>query len=142
MRPGMRSSATPESMTTILAAIPTMQRPILIVDDDEVLCGLIAEGLAHAGYSVRTAPNGLDALLALEAIDPSLVILDLQMPVLNGWEFAAELKAVGLELPILVITADSRNPAKAAREVDAADCLGKPFGLDDLLSKVEQLRAA
>jgi CheY-like chemotaxis protein len=137
----MRESATAAS-SPVIEVLPTIQRPILVVDDDEVLRELIAEGLTHAGYPVRTAPNGLDALLALEAIDPSLVILDMQMPVLDGWEFAAELRAAGLDLPVLVITAHSRNPARAAREVDAADFLGKPFGLDDLLSKVEQLRAA
>jgi CheY-like chemotaxis protein len=133
---------TPPGSRTILGPLPSTQRPILVVDDDEVLCDLIAAGLSHAGYPVRTAANGLDALLSLEAIHPSLVILDMQMPVLNGWEFAAELKAGGFELPVLVITGNGSNPAAAAREVDAADYLGKPFDLDDLLIKVERLRAA
>lgn len=127
---------------TIIGTLAATQRPILVVDDDEVLCDLIAAGLTHAGYPVRTAANGLDALLSLEALRPSLVILDMQMPILNGWEFAEELKASGFELPLLVITAATRNPAGAAREVDAADFLGKPFNLDDLLTKVERLRAA
>jgi DNA-binding response OmpR family regulator len=122
-----------------LAASPS---PILVVDDDQVLCELIATGLRHAGYTVRTASNGLDALLALEAVRPSLVILDMQMPILDGWEFAAEARAAGFDPPVLVITANTRNPSQAAREVDAADFLGKPFDLDDLLTKVEQLRAA
>ena len=117
-------------------------RPILVVDDDDVMCDMIAASLLHAGYSVRTAANGLDALLAAEAIEPSLVILDMHMPVMNGWEFAEELKTLGRDPPVLVITGATPDPATAAKQVDADDFLRKPFDLDDLLDKVAQLRAA
>src|SRR6266480_3485274 len=105
-------------------------RPILVVDDDDVMCDTIAASLLHAGYSVRTAANGLDALLAAQAIDPSLVILDMHMPVMNGWEFAEELRNLSCDPPVLVITGAAPDPAAAAQEVNADGFLRKPFDLE------------
>ena len=120
----------------------SMRQPILVVEDDETMCGLIAAALQHSGYAVRTAENGLDALMAVQELDPSLVILDMHMPVMDGWEFVEELRILGLDPPILVITGASPEPRIAADQVEAEGFLGKPFDLNDLLFKVEQLRAA
>ena len=116
--------------------------PILVIDDDETLADLIAAALQHAGYAVRTAANGLDALLAVEALDPLLVILDMHMPVMNGWEFADELGILGLRPRLLIITGQSPHAEAVAKQVEADDFLRKPFDLNELLDKVEQLSAA
>jgi len=98
--------------------------------------------LAAASYTVRTAENGLDALIAAEAVDPSLVILDMHMPVMDGWEFVEELRVLGLDPRVLVVTGETPAPRIAAEEIDADDFLSKPFDLSELLFKVHQLRAA
>ena len=78
---------------------------------------------------------------SVEAEHPSLIVLDMQMPGLDGWGLARELRARGLTAPILVMTA-GKNAERAAREVGAVGFVAKPFQLDDIVSKVESLRAA
>ena len=117
------------------------ERPILIVEDDESLRQAITTMLEMDGYPVRSVSNGAEALEAIEEQAPSLVLLDMVMPVLDGREFAAALKARDIELPILVMSA-SHDPRKSAEEIRAAGAIAKPFDVQELLTKVDQFRAA
>ncbi len=106
---------------------------VLIVDDESDIRDAIAELLSEEGYEVQGARDGAEALTKARACHPSLVLLDLMMPGMNGWEFRAkqrgdpELAAI----PVVVLSALGRVPG-----VDAAAYLQKPFELDDLLSAV------
>lgn len=62
-------------------------RHVLVVDDDSALRRVIAEALADAGYAVREASNGIEALDAVRSEPPDVVLLDLSMPIIDGWEF-------------------------------------------------------
>ena len=115
------------------------QSPILVVDDDPSILTTVCEILDLEGYPVETAANGAEALRAVERSRPSLVLLDMRMPVLDGWGFARALKERGLELPILVMTA-AQNARRWAEEIGADGHLAKPFELPDLLDAVERLR--
>lgn len=119
-----------------------MERPILVVEDDALLGNVVCTTLLDEGYPVRLASNGLEALHAIEEEPPSLVLLDMHMPVLDGWGFARELRERGLELPLLVMTAAGRDPAAIAEEIGAASYISKPFSLETLFRQVEQYRAA
>jgi DNA-binding response OmpR family regulator len=116
-------------------------RLILVVDDDEVLSETTATVLRHSGYRVRTAANGLDALYLLEAESPALVILDLLMPVLDGWEMADELHSWGADIPLLVVSGAGEEAAASAQDIGAMGFLSKPFDLSDLLARVDALVA-
>jgi CheY-like chemotaxis protein len=107
-------------------------RPILVVDDDAALRDVLSLTLLLEGYPVREAANGAEALRLIEEEHPSLVVLDMQMPVLDGWGLARELKARELDPPILVMTA-GHNAQRAAQEIGANGFVGKPFGVADLL---------
>jgi len=113
----------------------------LIVEDDESLRQAITTILEMDGYPVRSVSNGAEALEAIEEQAPSLVLLDMVMPVLDGREFAAALKARDIELPILVMSS-SHDPRKSAEEIRAAGAIAKPFDVQELLAKVDQFRAA
>jgi CheY-like chemotaxis protein len=113
--------------------------PILVVDDDPILRDAVVLALSLAGYPVREAGNGSEALALVEAVCPSLILLDMHMPVLDGWGFSRGLKAMDLSPPVLMLTAGS-DPARLAKEVAASDFLAKPFALPDLLAKVAELR--
>ena len=117
-------------------------KPILLVEDDDAIRQVMAMLLMGEGYEVQTATDGAEALQAIERIPPSLVVLDMNMPVLDGWGFAAEAKAQGLKLAILVVTATRETAARAGTEIGAAGYLGKRFQLTDFLDAVETLRAA
>lgn|SRR2546426_4715534 len=112
---------------------------ILVVDDDPSILATISEILELEGYEVRTATNGQEALASVERELPSLVLLDMRMPVLDGWGFARGLRERGLDVKVLVMTA-AENARHWAREIGANDYLAKPFELSDLLSAVERLR--
>ncbi len=110
---------------------------VLVVDDDPGVRTTVAEILESEGYTVATAENGLEALRALETVSPELVLLDMQMPVLDGWEFARKLRERGLRLTILVVSA-AQEARRWAREIGACGALRKPFELFDLLEAVSQ----
>ncbi len=115
--------------------------PILVVDDDYAIRMAVSEILQFEGYSVATAANGAEALEAIERLKPSLILLDMRMPVLDGWGFARELRARGVRLPILVMTA-ARSASRWAEEIGAQGYLAKPFDLPELLKVVEEATAS
>jgi DNA-binding response OmpR family regulator len=113
----------------------TTERPILVVDDDAAILEIVADVLQDEGYPVETALNGATALEAVERAAPRLVLLDMRMPLLDGWGFARVLRERGIELPILVMTA-ARDAAGWADEIGAAGFLAKPFDIAELLGAV------
>ena len=111
---------------------------MLVVDDDDAIRDTVAEVLKAEGYLVHTAGNGAEALAAVDAQRPSLVLLDMRMPVLDGWGFVAGLTERGIRLKVLVLTA-TQDARRWAGEIGADGFIAKPFDLDDLLDAVERL---
>lgn len=114
--------------------------PILVVDDDIAIQDTLREILESEDYPVAVASNGAEALRVLERVRPSLVLLDMRMPVLDGWGFARELARRDFRAPVLVMTA-AQDARRWAAEIGADGYLAKPFSLTDLLDTVERLRA-
>lgn len=115
---------------------------VLIVDDDDDMLEVVELILEGAGYSTRTARNGRQALEAVAASMPTLILLDMIMPVMDGWEFAREFRAVyGSRVPIVVVTAAEHARART-RGLEVSDVLSKPFNVDDLLRKVAHFTAS
>jgi two-component system, chemotaxis family, chemotaxis protein CheY len=110
---------------------------VLVVDDDPDILDALSEILEGEGFVVRRAKNGKEALERLVPEPPQLVLLDLMMPVMDGWEFAQRMRLVpgARGVPIIVLSAD-RNVGTKARELGAAGHLAKPFELNDLLNLV------
>ncbi|HEY6105998.1 MAG TPA: response regulator [Anaeromyxobacteraceae bacterium] len=111
-------------------------RVVLIVEDDPDLLALEEAILAEAGYRVASAADGLEALERVEREMPGLILLDMRMPRMNGWDFAREFRARhGNVCPIAVITA-AENARLRAQEIQADAWLEKPFDLEDVLALV------
>jgi two-component system, chemotaxis family, chemotaxis protein CheY len=115
----------------------TAARRVLVVDDDPDILDALSEILEAEGYDVQRARNGREALQRLEQGLPDLVLLDLMMPVMDGWEFARSL-APGARPPIIVLSAD-RNVSAKAKEIGALGWLAKPFELSELLDAVRSV---
>jgi len=111
---------------------------ILVVDDDPSIRATVTEILELELYDVRSAPNGAAALRAVTEDPPALVLLDMRMPVMDGWTFARTLRDRGDSTPIVVMTA-AKDARVWAKEIQADAYLSKPFELDDLLGVVERL---
>jgi DNA-binding response OmpR family regulator len=114
---------------------------VLIVDDDPSIRQVIAFALGDEGHEVGEAADGRAALELIERWPPDLILLDMKMPGLDGWQFVKLYRARhGHRCPILALTAAS-DAAQRAAEVDADSYLAKPFDLDALLDRVNILVA-
>jgi CheY-like chemotaxis protein len=114
-------------------------KTILIVEDDEDLRDVLVETLRSPGRTIRDAENGRVALEIIERAGlPDLILLDMNMPVMNGWKLAEELRARHLwRVPVIVLTA-AYDAARNAREIGAAGHLGKPFSTTGLSALVAE----
>lgn len=115
------------------------QRLLLVVDDDEATRMLLTELFNAHGYAVVLAENGQQALKQLLDYAPDLVVLDLQMPVMDGWRFRAEQRLLSnirvAAVPVVILTGTD-NAARSARAMNAAGFVEKPFEPDLLLGTV------
>jgi two-component system, chemotaxis family, chemotaxis protein CheY len=110
---------------------------ILIVDDDPDLREFLRLMLTSMGFEVISAANGQEALHVLEGHNPDLILLDMKMPVMNGWEFCRAVDGRDACPPIVVLTA-APDPAARAAEAHADGWLGKPFEYEDLEATVRR----
>ena len=113
---------------------------ILVVDDDPDLREFLRLILTSMGFEVTSAANGQEALHVMEGHDPDLILLDMKMPVMNGWEFCRVLEGRDARPPIVVLTA-APDPAVRAAEAHADGWLGKPFEYADLEATVRRFAA-
>ncbi|ANS73659.1 two-component system response regulator [Paenibacillus yonginensis] len=117
-----------------------MRNGILVIDDDEKITSMLRRGLAFEGYDVYTANNGLEGLKMMLSTDPDLIILDVMMPQLDGFEVCRRLREGGSTVPVLMLTAkdEVENRVKGL-DTGADDYLVKPFALEELLARVRAL---
>jgi CheY-like chemotaxis protein len=113
---------------------------VLVVDDDPELIDVVQAILCSAGYEVRPATSATEALDAVAQRMPALVLLDVMMPDMDGWDCARELRSrYGRALRIVVVTATAHARARAEAVGGIDDVLSKPFEIDDLLGVVARL---
>jgi two-component system, chemotaxis family, chemotaxis protein CheY len=107
-------------------------RRLLLVEDDAGVRDMMEMILDSEGYEVVTATNGRTALALLDVEAPDLILLDMRMPEMDGWEFARRYA----KRPIIVVTA-AQDASRRAAEIAAQGYLAKPFGIDDLLQTID-----
>ena len=112
---------------------------VLVVDDDTSILDTVTAILSGEGYEVVSAASGQEALDAVARKRPMVILLDMRMPVMDGWAVARALRGQGIDVPIVVMTA-AESAKRWADEVGAEGYLAKPFGLDELLAAVDRFR--
>jgi len=117
-----------------------MPKSILVVDDETVVVEIAKRKLEDRGYEVQTAFNGVEALDQLKAKIPDLILLDIQMPEMNGYTFIMEKSKVPeyVDIPVVVLTAyNEMEPLLRRHRIK--DYLLKPLKLQDLIAKVVEV---
>ncbi|MGA5423829.1 response regulator transcription factor [Streptomyces lavendulocolor] len=113
---------------------------ILIVDDEPAVREALRRSLAFEGYGTDVAVDGADALARMDAYAPDLVVLDVQMPRMDGLTAARRIRAAGSTVPILMLTArDTVGDRVTGLDAGADDYLVKPFELDELFARIRAL---
>ena len=113
-----------------------MPEKILVIDDDLLLLTLIQQSLERDNYTIRTAQNGNEGLDLMEKIKPDLIILDIMMPGVSGWELCEVIRRTSM-VPIIMLTArGSHNDIVRGLQSGADDYLVKPFHQAELLARV------
>ena len=109
---------------------------ILIVDDDQNICELLRLYLAKEGYQPIIATDGEAAVAAFESQKPSLVLLDVMMPKMDGWEVCRRIRAAG-DTPVIMLTAKGETDDKVnGLEMGADDYIVKPFEMKEVLARI------
>ena len=113
---------------------------ILIVEDETKTGDYLRQGLTEAGYAVELARNGVDGLHLALTGDHDLLVLDVMLPGLNGWQVLETLRRSGKEMPVLFLTArDQVEDRVRGLELGADDYLVKPFAFSEFLARVRTL---
>ncbi len=113
---------------------------VLVVEDDPSVRESLRRSLAFNGYQVALAPDGVEGLAAVDRDRPDVVVLDVMMPRRDGLETCRRLRAAGIDLPVLMLTArDEVSDRVAGLDAGADDYLPKPFALEELLARLRAL---
>ena len=113
---------------------------ILLVDDDESIRQVVSIFLTDEGYDVAQAANGQAALDMVAVFQPKIILLDLRMPVMDGWEFVRRYRKLAEPHAQIIAFVAALRAEQERDEIGAIGLLAKPFDLEDLLVAVDQAR--
>jgi two-component system OmpR family response regulator len=113
---------------------------VLVVDDEPNITDLVATALRYEGFEVSVAATGREALRSVETFRPQLLVLDIQLPDLDGFEVMRRLNADGLKVPVLFLTArDATEDKVRGLTMGGDDYVTKPFSLEELIARVQAI---
>jgi len=114
------------------------QARILVVDDEENITFLLDSALRHFGFEVQVASTGRDALAAVERFDPDVVLLDVMLPDLDGFEIVKRMRMDGAKVPVLFLTArDAVDDKVRGLTLGGDDYVTKPFSLEEVVARIQ-----
>jgi len=111
---------------------------VLVVDDDDELADVLRQALRESGYAVATVRHGAAALEVIGQIQPELILLDLTMPIMDGWSFVKQYRQRGNTVGRIVLLTGHPNVREISLSLGADAYVGKPFALAELLTTMQQ----
>jgi two-component system, OmpR family, response regulator len=116
---------------------PVAEAKVLVVDDEESITDLISTALRYVGFDVETASTGRQALDRALSFRPELIVLDVMLPDLDGFEVTRRLRSDGVRVPVVFLTArDATEDKVAGLTIGGDDYVTKPFSLEELVARV------
>jgi DNA-binding response OmpR family regulator len=131
----------PQKSTGTKRVADVEQKKVLVIDDDLPLRGMLAAALRQHGFQVLLAGDGAEGQRALNIHNPDVVLLDLAMPDVNGWDFLQRLQETGHlgRVPIIVVSAHLHVDPQAILQMGVKAILPKPFNLPELIDVIEHV---
>jgi two-component system response regulator VicR len=116
-------------------------KKVLVVDDEPDTLELVKLVLESAGFEAILVNNGMEALAKIDTEKPDLVLLDIMMPDMDGWDVFRKIREINTTIPIAILTAKAQNIDKllGLHVLKADDYITKPFGKNELIGKVRKL---
>ncbi len=118
------------------------QSRVLLVDDADALAEVLRQALHDAGYAVATVRHGAAALELVRQIEPDVILLDLTMPIMDGWSFVSQYRRRGKPSAQIVLLTAHPNGREIGTNLGADGYVPKPFELPDLLAVLDRLLGA
>jgi two-component system, OmpR family, response regulator len=119
---------------------PQSKATVLVVDDEPSIVDAVATSLRYEGFEVETASTGREALLAAHKVDPALIVLDVMLPDLDGFEVTRRLRQEGMQAPVLFLTAkDALDDKVTGLTVGGDDYVTKPFALAEIIARTRAI---
>ena len=113
---------------------------VLVVDDEPNIRDLLSASLRFAGHQVSVSPNGTDAINKIVELQPDIVLLDVMLPDISGFGVTKKIRGMGIETPILFLTArDDTEDKVAGLTVGGDDYVTKPFSLDEIMASISAI---
>ena len=113
---------------------------VLVVDDEPNIRDLLSASLRFAGHQVSVSPNGTDAINKIVELQPDIVLLDVMLPDISGFGVTKKIRGMGIEAPILFLTArDDTEDKVAGLTVGGDDYVTKPFSLDEIMGRISAI---
>ena len=113
---------------------------VLVVDDEPSIRDLLSRQLRFAGFSVAAVGNGNDAVQAAEKSTPDIILLDVMLPDMNGFSVTKAIRAKGIDVPVLFLSArDEEADRVTGLTVGGDDYVTKPFGLDEVVARIHAI---
>jgi len=124
------------SQRCYVSAVPKVVPKVLVVDDEENLCFVIAAAFRLGAFDVATAASGTDALREVERFRPDLVVLDVMLPDVDGFDVCRRLRADGNDVPVIFLTArDATEDRVRGLTIGGDDYMTKPFSVEELIAR-------
>ena len=123
-----------------MSSAPAAPTKILIVDDEAGVRELLKDALKLAGFETQAASDGMSALTLLRSYSPDIMIIDINMPLMDGFELVERLRKTGNEVPVLMLSARAdRVDVTRGLTLGADDYVVKPFGLEELVLRLKAI---
>jgi CheY-like chemotaxis protein len=109
---------------------------VLVVDDDDAVCELLRQALTDEGYAVATVPHGAAALELVRHHQPAVILVDLRMPIMDGWAFVDQYRRIADPPASIVLLSALKDIEQNAKWLGAAGFIAKPFEISEVVSVV------
>lgn len=120
------------------SGVPGSRTRVLVIDDDDGVCDLLRQSLGEQGFAVATVPHGAAALELVKHHQPAVILVDLRMPIMDGWAFVEQYRRVATPPASILLLTAARDIEENAVRLRADGFIRKPFVLDDVTAAIER----